>query len=193
MNYAAGKTIKKLREKKGITQRQLAELLFVSDKTVSKWETGKGLPDIGIIEELSNVLGISVSELFDGDIIENENTAFNMMKTCLYVCPKCGNIVYSTGEGCFTCCGNTLSRLDLKASDGEHIINTEAVENEYYVHLKHEMTKEHYISFMVYLSHGHIQLEKLYPEQNAECRFCVKGHGEIYAYCTRHGLYKKIV
>ena len=63
MGYVTGKTIKELREKRKITQRELAEKICVSDKTVSKWETDKGLPDIGIIEDLAKALGISVAEL----------------------------------------------------------------------------------------------------------------------------------
>ena len=52
MNYIAGDTIRRLREGKKLTQRELAERLCVSDKTVSKWETGRGLPDITILPEL---------------------------------------------------------------------------------------------------------------------------------------------
>ena len=75
MNYVTGNTIKRLREKKGITQKQLADMLAVSDKTVSKWETGKGLPDIGIIKELAEALQVSIAELLTGDVVKNENTS----------------------------------------------------------------------------------------------------------------------
>lgn len=80
MNYVTGNTIKRLREKKGITQKQLADMLAVSDKTVSKWETGKGLPDIGIIKELAEALQVSIAELLTGDVVKNENTSGNMKK-----------------------------------------------------------------------------------------------------------------
>ena len=65
--YVTGAAIKALREKKGLTQRDLAEQIGVSDKTISKWETGKGLPDITLLEPLSAALGISVTELLAGD------------------------------------------------------------------------------------------------------------------------------
>lgn len=87
MNYVTGNTIKRLREKKGITQKQLADMLAVSDKTVSKWETGKGLPDIGIIKELAEALQVSIAELLTGDVVKNENTSGNMKKMSFYVCP----------------------------------------------------------------------------------------------------------
>ena len=61
--YVTGQTVQMLREKRGITQKQLAEQLFISDKTVSKWETGKGLPDITLLEPLAKALHVSVPEL----------------------------------------------------------------------------------------------------------------------------------
>ena len=67
--YVTGATIKKLRETKGLTQLQLAEIIGVSSKAVSKWETAKGLPDISLIEPLGQVLGVSVMELMSGEMI----------------------------------------------------------------------------------------------------------------------------
>ena len=78
MSYVTGNTIRRLREKSGITQKELAEIIRVSDKTVSKWETNKGLPDIGIIEELAKALRVSLSELLTGDLKTNENVSGNM-------------------------------------------------------------------------------------------------------------------
>ena len=76
--YITGNTIRKLREAKKLTQAQLAEKLDVSDKAVSKWETGKGLPDITLIEPLASALGVSLMELLSGDKISNNNRAANM-------------------------------------------------------------------------------------------------------------------
>ncbi len=67
-----GKLILAKRKEKGITQQQLADMLGVTNKAVSKWENGKSMPDIGIIPELCKVLGISISTLFNGEEIENE-------------------------------------------------------------------------------------------------------------------------
>ena len=71
--YITGKTIKILREKKNLTQAQLAELVCVSDKTISKWETGRGFPDIVFLEPLSKILNVSVLELLSGNEIINKN------------------------------------------------------------------------------------------------------------------------
>ena len=80
-NYVTGKIIKDLREKRGLTQSKLAEAISVSDKTISKWETGKDLLDISLLEPLSNALGVSVIELMNGEQIINKNKSSNIMNS----------------------------------------------------------------------------------------------------------------
>ena len=89
MNCIIGNVIKSLREKNNLTQKELAEKLSISEKTISKWETNKGLPDIGILEELALHLGVSLSELLTGTIYENKNKAGNMARGSFYICPVC--------------------------------------------------------------------------------------------------------
>ncbi len=95
--YVTGTMIKRLRENRGITQRRLAEKLSVSDKAVSKWETGRGYPDISLLTPLSAALGVSVIELLAGEDVTNRNRAFDMRRLKFYVCPICGNVVQSAG------------------------------------------------------------------------------------------------
>ena len=192
MNYVTGTMVRILREKNNMTQRQLAEKLNVSDKTISKWETDRGLPDISILADLAAALNISVAELLAGECVENENRSSNMKKTSFYVCPICGNIICTVGKGAFSCCGILLPPLEAEAggSAGEHEISVEMVDNEDYVSLNHYMEKTHFISFFAYVTAGTVQMVKLYPEQNAEARFARRGHGYIYACCNRHGLYR---
>lgn len=190
MSYITGKTIRELREKRKLTQKELAEKICVSDKTVSKWETGKGFPDIGIIEELSKALGISIAELLTGDFRENENRSANMKKINFYVCPICGNVITSIGQGTFSCCGITLPRQEAEKCDENHVVNIETVENEYLVTMKHPMTKGHYISFVAYVTSDHVEIVKLYPEQDISVRFQKKGHGSFYVYCNKDGMFE---
>ena len=77
--YIKGETIKAFREKNKMTQAELAEKIGVTDKAVSKWETGRGLPDISLIEPIANAFRLSVGELFAGEQIINKNTASNMV------------------------------------------------------------------------------------------------------------------
>lgn len=193
MSYVTGNTIKELREKKGYTQRQLAEILCVSDKTISKWETGKGLPDVGIIGELASSLGVSLAELLTGEYTENKNRSANMKKMAFYVCPVCGNVIQAAGNGSYSCCGILLPELETEEPDEEHTMQVEVVDGEYFVSIPHEMSKSHYISFLCYATSSCVQTVKLYPEQGAEDRFTRRGHGVLYAYCNRHGLYKKLI
>ncbi|MBQ8514733.1 MAG: helix-turn-helix domain-containing protein [Ruminococcus sp.] len=188
--YVTGAVIQKLRERNGDTQRTLAEKLSVSDKTISKWETGRGLPDITLLEPLARALHVSVAELLSGECITNQNRSGNMRRIGFYVCPICGNVIYSMGEGVFSCCGVTLPRLSPEPEDTEHTLKAEKIEYDHYVTLQHPMTKEHYISFAAYVTYNQVQLVKLYPEQNPEVRFPMCGSGIIYVYCNRHGLFQ---
>ena len=142
--YVTGAMIKKLREERKMTQAELAGRICVSDKAISKWETGKGYPDITLIEPLSDALGISVIELMSGEDVINTNTSFNMKKIKFYVCPICGNVINSTGETVISCCGITLPALEPELPDEEHQVTVEHVEDEYYVTIDHEMTKTNY-------------------------------------------------
>ncbi len=187
--YVTGAIIKRLREEKNMTQLALAEKLSVSDKAVSKWETGRGYPDITLVEPLATALGVSVIELLSGGEVINKNKSFNMKRAKFYVCPVCGNVIVSCGEAVISCCGVILMPQEAEESDGGHEIKAETVEDEYYVTLTHEMTKSHYISFIAALTDSGISLTKLYPEQMAQARFKINRTYALYAYCNRHGLF----
>ncbi len=188
--YIKGEAIKALREKCGMTQAELAGKIGVSDKAVSKWETGRGLPDITLVEPIASALGLSVGELFAGEQIVNRNRGANMLKAKLYVCPICGNLIQAAGDASLSCCGVALPPLEAEDPDEDHPISVEVTEDEYYVSVDHPMTKQHHISFLVYRTGDRIETAKLYPEGNAAARFFRRGRGEIFAYCNRHGLFR---
>ena len=187
--YVTGNTIKSLREKNKMTQIQLADKLGVSDKTVSKWETGKGYPDITLLEPIAEALQVSVTELISGNTIQNANVSANMLRSKFYVCPVCGNVIHSMGEAVIQCHGIVLNALEAEPADEHHKITVGRVEDEYYVTVGHPMTKDHYISFLAAASSDSMQNVKLYPEWNAEARFKIKGVEKIFFYCNRDGLY----
>lgn len=188
--YVTGAVIKELREKNHMTQAQLADQLNVSDKTISKWETGKGYPDITLLEPIAKEFKISITELISGNTVSNVNVCANMLHSHFYVCPICGNIIHCMGEASVCCHGITLFPLDAEMSDDAHRIKIEKSEDEYYVTIHHEMTKNHYISFIAAASLDRMQIVKLYPEGNAEARFKMNGVKEIFCYCNRNGLYR---
>ena len=188
--YVTGATIKQLRESRKLTQAELAEKIGVSSKTVSKWETAKGLPDISLLQPLAQALGISVIELMNGQPIANKNTSANMLRCKFYVCPLCGNVITAAGNALVSCCGITLPALEAEAPDEDHAITLETVEDEHFVTIRHPMTKAHFISFIAFVTSDRIQMVKLYPEGNAETRLQLRGFGQLYYYCNRHGLFK---
>lgn len=193
MNFITGNVIRDLRTKNHMTQKELADKLSISDKTVSKWETDKGIPDIGIIEDLSKALGVSIAELLTGNVADNENVSANMRKINFYICPICGNVITAVGEGHYSCHGITLPKAEAEEADVCHEIRIAEMDGEFYVSMDHDMTKKHNLSFFAYATSNTLQLIKLYPEQSAECRFTKRGHGIIYGYCNRHGLFAKRV
>ena len=188
--YITGSVIRRLRETKNLTQTQLAEKIGVSSKAVSKWETGKGLPDISLIEPLSSALGVSVMELMSGDTVINKNISSNVLRSKFYVCPVCGNAIHTMGDAVISCCGIMLPPLEAEHIDHAHEITIEKVEDEHFITVKHDMTKSHYISFIAYLTSDRVQFVKFYPEGNAETRFQLCGRGYLYVYCNKHGLMK---
>ena len=191
--YVTGNMIKLSREAKKITQAELAHMLGVSDKAVSKWETGRSYPDITLIEPLAKALGVSVMELLSGESVTNRNKSFNMKKTKIYVCPLCGNVIFAAGEAVVSCCGIVLPPLEAEVQ-GEHCpypVKIEEVEDEYFVTLDHPMEKSHYITFMAAVADDRVELVKLYPEGAAAARFKIRRTETVYFYCNKHGLYSK--
>mgnify|MGYP003104825346 FL=1 len=191
MSYVQNETIRALRERKALTQKQLAEKLCISDKTISKCETGKGLPDISLLEDLARALGVSLTELMTGDLQTNENRSANLRRMGFYVCPVCGNVITAVGKGSFSCCGIPLPVQEAQPEDNAHTITVEPVEDEICVTIAHPMTKSHYISFIAWVSNDRAELVKLYPEQDITVRFKKRGHGTVYAYCNRDGLFSR--
>lgn len=204
-SYISGASIRALRERAGMTQRHLADQLGITDKAVSKWETDRGLPDITLVEPLACALGVSVAELLSGEQIVNVNRAGNLLRAKFYVCPLCGNVIHATGEASISCCGIALPVLEVEnAVDGRipaapenaaaadpsvHLPQVEVADGEVYLTMEHPMGKDHFISFMAYVTTDQVLFRKLYPEQTADARFPYRGLGTIFAYCNRHGLF----
>lgn len=184
-----GNLILGLRKEKGLTQKQLADAINISDKTISKWERGLGCPDVSLLHELSDALSVNIEKMLSGDLNPNNADGGNIKRIRFYVCPDCGNIITSTGEAEISCCGRKLSALTAKPSDGEHHLHVESVEGDYYITFSHGMTKQHYLNFIAYVTYDRILLVRLYPEQGGEVRFPKLYGGRLYFGCNRHGLW----
>ena len=192
-NEKIGKLIYGLRKERNMTQLQLAEILHISDKTVSKWERGQGCPDISLLVDLSCVLGVDMEKLLSGRLEANEERGGNMKKLNFYVCPECGNVITAMTETGISCCGKKLQPLEaVKAPDEERLL-VENIENDYYISSDHPMLKEHYISFVALLTGDTLTLKKQYPEWDLQVRIPGRTHGKLIWYCTEHGLFYQLV
>lgn len=171
-----------------MTQKQLADALAVSDKTISKWERGLGCPDVSLLPRVAELLGVSTDRMLGGDLQPQPADAGNIKKMRFYRCPCCGNIVTSSGETEISCCGRRLAALTPRPADAAHQPNIELVEDEYYLTFHHEMTKGHYLSLCACQGWDRVLLVKLYPEQDAALRLPRMPNGRLLLLCSRHGL-----
>lgn len=192
-----GALLYQLRKEKGMTQRQIADQLNISDKTISKWERGLGCPDVSLLGELSELFEVNIEQILAGELKPNNIEIGNLKRIKFYVCPNCGNVITNTGDAEISCCGRKLSPLLAQATDELHTATVEDAEGEYYITIDHEMSKTHYISFVAYVASDKLLLVRLYPEQTAEvripkisgARLQQKYGARLYYYCTKDGLW----
>ena len=185
-----GRFLYTLRKEKGLTQKALAEKLGVVAKTVSKWETGKGFPDVSTLSMLSDVLGVSERSLLAGQVVKNKVETGNIRLTKFYVCDCCGSFFQGMGKAQITCCGKVVEPLKPKQIDNAHNLTISPIEDELYLKFEHPMSKEHYISFVTYIGIDRILTVRLYPEQESAIRLPKVYSGKLLFYCNSHGLYE---
>lgn len=192
-NEKVGNIIRLLRQEKGLTQKQLAEKMNLSDKAISKWERGLGCPDVSLLAELSGILEVNVEKMLIGNLSPNDFVGGNMKKSKYYVCPVCGNISLCTGNAEVSCCGRKLEKLELRKATQEQKLDIEQVENDWFITSSHPMRKENYISFVAFATGDKIQMVKQYPEWDLQVRMQKCGHGMLIWYSVQHGLLYQLI
>lgn len=188
-----GALIRKLRTEQNLTQLQLAQQLCVSDKTVSKWERGKGCPDVMLLPKLAAVLQVQIDALMQGEMERNAPDGGNMRKLKFYMCPQCGNLLTSTGEANVICCGKALEKLPMAKAEEAEKLKVENVEDELYVTSDHEMTKAHHIAFVALIKGDTLLMKRTYPEWNLEMRLPAMRRAMLVYCCTKHGLRYQLI
>ena len=184
-----GALIRRLRLEQGLTQKQLADRLCVSPKTVSKWELGLGCPDVSLLPHLSAALRVQIDGLLSGTLEESSPVPGNMKKTKFYVCPTCGSITAATGSIQAACCGKPLAALTPQKASESDKLTVEQVEDEWFITGSHPMTKENHISFLAFATGDSVQILKQYPEWELQVRLPRRRHGTLYFYSTEKGLF----
>lgn len=183
-----GSLICRLRKEKRLTQQQLANMLHVSDKAVSKWERGGGCPNPDVLTPLSNILEVGLEELLNGELGDERKSPENMKKLKFYVCLDCGNILTANAEASISCCGKKLTALEAQKANAEEKLRVELIENEYFISSDHEMSKSNYISFAALLTGDTVIMKKLYPEWDMMLRMPRLGRGTLLWYSSSEGL-----
>ena len=186
----SGKLLCDLRKAKGMTQKQVADMLGVLPKTVSKWETGNGFPDISIVSALADILGVSERILLSGKLTPNIKENGNMKRIKFYVCPHCNSIMQGIGECQVVCCGKPVEPMVSKIADNNHSISVSEMDDDFYIEINHTMTKDHFISFVAYVGFDRVFMVRLYPEQDASVRITRVFKGKFYYYCNKDGLFE---
>ena len=185
-----GALLRLLRKSKNLTQRDLADRLGVVPKTVSKWETGHGFPDVSMLSSLADILGVSERILLSGDMVKNRVETGNMKRTKFYVCPHCGSIMQGVGECQILCCDKILEPCIAKKPNENHTLKIVDDGDEFYLEIDHPMTKEHYILFVAYVRSDKVFTVRLYPEQDCAIRIPKIYGGKFVYYCNEHGLFE---
>ena len=163
-----GSLIRSLRIKKGLTQKELAHMICVTDKAVCKWEKGRGCPNITLISQLSKVLEVDIQSILQGYLDKNKKIGENMNHLKFYKCPTCGNLVTSIKSVELSCCGNKLSPVSAQTrSEPEYQPVIQEFDGQYSIKFNHPMTKSNYISQVIVVRYDQIMTVNLYAESEA--------------------------
>lgn len=187
-NEKIGQLIYTLRKEKDMTQKQLAEALYLSDRTISKWERGIGCPDITLLPHLAILLDIPIENLLTGEIKTVDVVGENMKNSSYYVCPNCSNIGLATGNFVVSCCGRKLDALVATKANDEQKLKIEEIDMQYSISAEHPMTKDHYVSFIALATGDQIQIYKQFPEWALQVNIPKKKHAKLLWFDTRDGL-----
>jgi transcriptional regulator with XRE-family HTH domain/desulfoferrodoxin (superoxide reductase-like protein) len=188
-NQKIGQLILRLRKEKGLTQQLLADNLNVSNKAVSKWERGLGCPDITLLPGIARFFGVELERILDGELSENALDGGSLKKISFYRCGTCGNILTTTLPASLSCCGKRLNPMVACKAPQEEKLSVEYIETDYFISSNHQMTKDHYVSFVALVTGDSVMIRKLYPEWDLQTRIPRFGHGFLYWYCVKHGLF----
>ena len=184
-----GGLIRSLREERGLTQLQLAQLVGVGDKAVSKWERGGGCPDVSLLPALAAELGCPVETLLAGSLSPDEAQGGTMKRTAFRICPACGNIITTTGTPSSPAAAGSSPRCPSNPPTRRTPCRWRTWRATGHLERSgHPMEKGHHLCLAAVVGYDRLAVEKLYPEQGGEARLPRLPGGVLYTCCTEHGL-----
>ena len=137
---------------------------------------------------MSEIFGTDIEALLSGEINKNEMENGDMKKLRFYVCRDCGNIITATSDAAVSCCGNKLTALEPRPANDNERLRVEDIGGEWYITSDHEMTKEHHISFVAYVSDSSVMMFRQYPEWSVDIDLPMFRSGRLMWYCDKCGL-----
>ena len=140
-------------------------------------------------EEAVSFMGALLPTLKRWGSVKNRNVSANLRRGAFYVCPSCGNIVWSCGEVAVRCCGNSLEPL-VPAKGSALDAKVEIADGCQRVYVAHPMTKQDHLLFIAAIGGDLVRIKRLYPEQEARAEFPLQGPSDVYVYGKECGLAK---
>lgn len=194
MDYKkTGKLIKDLRIERGLTQKELAKKINVTEQAISKWERGVGCPDVSLLTLISEIFSVNINDILSGELVKNDFVGGNMKKTKYFVCTECESISLCTGGASVSCCGRKLEALEAKKALENQKLSIDQVEDEWFVSSERPMKKDNYISFVALATGDKLLVFKQYPEWNMQVRIPKKPHGKLLWYSQQDGLLYQLI
>ena len=148
--------------------------------------TGAGLPDAGLLPELSRILKIPAEQFLSGELPANRKDVRNMKRIRFYRCPQCGNLLTSTNEAHISCCGRSLSPLLPRKAEGEHFFQAKRSDGEWYLTTAHPMKKEPFLTFAAWVD---LPCPALSGTERIPTAPCLQGRGALLRLQLRDGLF----
>ncbi len=181
MLKSCGYYIKRLRTSLGLTQEKFAEKLSVSDKAVSAWEQCRGSVKTEMLNNILDCFKLSWEEFYNND------SADDGTNIRIKICSICGNPIISFNDLKVVCCGIEAKPYEQDYDEGNHY-SVKKENGNIRFSVDHEMNKDHYLSFIVYVYKTGYDLAMLSYDDKPEAVFADKGKGEFIVNCTRLGL-----
>lgn len=126
--------------------------------------------------------------LLRGELGENDRGSGNLRRTRFYVCPDCGNLLFSLEGAEVSCCGRKLPALTPRKAEEAQRLTVTLSDGDWYVTAAHPMTRDHYVSCLLFLTGDTLLLRKLYPQWDLSARLPYFPQGTLLWYDTREGL-----
>ena len=177
----SGLTLRLLRESLGLTQKQLADKIHVSNRTVSAWENGTRKIRHSVMIKILKEYDASIYDLLDNCDDFSDRFRF-------YICKACGNTIIAHKDTSVTCCSMKLIPESMTEFGEFPEYEAECFGDLIKFTVKHEMSLCHYIKFIAYVSRGGCAYSVLNHKSTPTLCAVNYGEGELFVYCTRRGL-----